>query len=211
MLERDAERLYSVLNGQPYTVRDTITGATVFEQAVPYDEDAAIWAFMLSHPTTRDELYAYLASRLQAPDGLLMTVADRRSDAPIGMIMMMNSYPEHLKIELGNILYAVVVQASHVNAESTYLCLAHLFSLGYQRVEWKCNAGNARSRRAALRLGFAFEGVQDFHFVIRKRRRDTAWYCMLAAEWAERRRGLETFLFSMAQSKGAMGSLRAKL
>jgi len=72
--------------------------------------------------------------------------------------------------------------------------LRHAFDLGYLRLEWKCNALNDRSRRVALRMGFAFEGVQDAHLIIKNRRRDTAWFRMLAEEWPERRRKLETLV-----------------
>ena len=56
-------------------------------------------------------------------------------------------------------------------------------TLGYRRVEWKCNARNERSRRAAQRLGFTFEGVQDAHMIAKGRNRDTAWFRLLAHEW----------------------------
>ena len=63
--------------------------------------------------------------------------------------------------------------------------LRHAFELGYRRVEWKCDAFNERSRRAALRMGFHFEGIQDAHYIIKGRNRDTAWYRMLDADWPD--------------------------
>ena len=70
-----------------------------------------------------------------------------------------------------------------MNTEAAHLMLGHLFGLGYRRVEWKCDALNGRSRRAAERLGFTFEGIQDAHYVVKGRNRDTAWFRMLAADW----------------------------
>jgi hypothetical protein len=71
----------------------------------------------------------------------------------------------------------------------------HVFDhLGYRRYEWKCNAENEPSRRAALRLGFTFEGIFRQHMVIKGRNRDTAWFSMLDSEWLERKRAFEAWL-----------------
>ena len=107
--------------------------------------------------------------------------------------------PAHLKVELGSIWYGPVVQGSGVSAETTYLLLQHAFALGYRRVEWKCDALNQRSRRGALAYGFSFEGIQDAHYIVKRKNRDTAWFRMLDTEWPSladrlksyaRRRGL---------------------
>ena len=66
--------------------------------------------------------------------------------------------------------------------------------LGYRRYEWKCNALNERSRRAALRFGFQFEGVFRQHMIVKGRNRDTAWFSMLDCEWPERKRSFEQWL-----------------
>ena len=68
--------------------------------------------------------------------------------------------------------------------KATRLMLAHVFGLGYRRVEWKCDARNERSRRAALSYGFTFEGIQQYHYIVKGRSRDTAWYRMLDVEWS---------------------------
>jgi RimJ/RimL family protein N-acetyltransferase len=91
--------------------------------------------------------------------------------------------PEHLKVELGSIWYSPLAQRTGANTEATYLMLRHAFGLGYRRVEWKCDALNERSRRAALRMGFAFEGVQEYHYIVKGRNRDTAWFRILDREW----------------------------
>jgi hypothetical protein len=72
----------------------------------------------------------------------------------------------------------------------------HAFGLGYRRVEWKCDALNERSRRAAERLGFSFEGIQDAHYIVKGRNRDTAWFRMLDSEWPEAGRQLSALLQS---------------
>ena len=67
-------------------------------------------------------------------------------------------------------------------------------TLGYRRYEWKCNALNAASRRAALRFGFTFEGIFRQHMIVKGRSRDTTWYAMLDGEWPARKRGFESWL-----------------
>ena len=79
---------------------------------------------------------------------------------------------------------------------STYLLLKHAFELGYRRIEWKCDALNERSRRSALRMGFTFEGIQEAHFIIKGRNRDTAWYRMLESEWPAVKQRLEAMLYA---------------
>jgi RimJ/RimL family protein N-acetyltransferase len=76
-----------------------------------------------------------------------------------------------------------------------YLMARHAFEdLGYRRYEWKCNALNEPSRRAALRLGFSFEGIFRQHQIVKGRNRDTAWFSMLDSEWPERKRAFEHWL-----------------
>jgi RimJ/RimL family protein N-acetyltransferase len=71
----------------------------------------------------------------------------------------------------------------------------HAFEdLGCRRYEWKCNAENQPSRRAALRLGFTFEGIFRQHMIVKGRNRDSAWFSMLDSEWPARRAALERWL-----------------
>jgi RimJ/RimL family protein N-acetyltransferase len=66
--------------------------------------------------------------------------------------------------------------------------------LGYRRYEWKCNALNEPSRRAALRLGFTFEGIFRQHMIIKGKNRDTAWFSMLDSDWPARKSEFERWL-----------------
>jgi RimJ/RimL family protein N-acetyltransferase len=108
----------------------------------------------------------------------------------------MTNFPQHLKVELGSIWYSPVAQRTSANTEATYLMLKHAFAIGYRRLEWKCNALNERSRKAALRMGFRFEGIQESHYIIKGRNRDTAWYRILDSEWPEVETHLESLLYS---------------
>jgi RimJ/RimL family protein N-acetyltransferase len=97
---------------------------------------------------------------------------------------LMNIRAEHGVAELGNIWYAPVAQRTKANTETCFLLLRHCFeNLHYRRMEWKCDARNERSRCAALRLGFTFEGIFRQHMIIKGENRDTAWFAMLDHAW----------------------------
>ena len=76
---------------------------------------------------------------------------------------------------------------NNLKAEVVYLMLSEIFDrLKYRRVEWKCDALNARSRAAALKLGFSFEGIFRQHFIIKNRNRDAAWFAMMDKDWSDK-------------------------
>ncbi len=106
----------------------------------------------------------------------------------------MSNDPAHLKIELGGIWYSPIAQGTGANTEATWLLLGHAFGLGYRRLEWKCDSLNTRSRRAALRMGFRFEGIQEQHRITKGRNRDTAWFRIVAEEWPAVDRRLRNLL-----------------
>lgn len=190
-LARDAEALHAVSNGEPVRVG---------ERAVDgYDAEMVVWRYMPGGPfASAAEFAQYHAGLMAQPNLLAMLVIDVASGAPVGVTTFMSNAPEHLKIELGNIWYSPVIQRAGHNLECTYLMLSHAFELGYRRVEWKCDALNERSRRSALRMGFAFEGIQEAHFIIKGRNRDTAWFRILDREWPEVRVQLERMLAELS-------------
>ena len=187
-LVRDVEALHAVSSG---------CALRLGLRSVPaYDPDEQIWRYMSGGPFARaDELAEWLRPQLAATNGLPLCVSDASTGHPVGVACYIANAPEHLKIELGSIWYGPIAQRTHANLEATYRMLAHAFHLGYRRVEWKCDARNERSRRAALRMGFRFEGVQDSHLIIKGRSRDTAWFRILEAEWPAVKQQLEEMLY----------------
>lgn len=184
---QDAVDLYVISNGNPCRVGNYATEA--------YDPDERIWRFMSNGPfSSLDGFASFLKSIGEGPDSRAFCVRDRVSDRPVGVITYLSNVPAHLKIELGNIWYSPIVQGTLANTEAAYLLLNHAFRLGYRRVEWKCNALNERSRNAALRLGFQFEGIQEFHMILKGRNRDTAWYRILDHEWPQIKSKLQSRL-----------------
>jgi RimJ/RimL family protein N-acetyltransferase len=185
---RDAAALFAASNGQPIDLAGRTFPA--------YDAEELVWRYLFqAPPTDLDAFRAYLADQVNGADRLCLCVVEQESNQPVGVVNLMSNAPAFLRIELGGIWYSPVVQRTPVNLESTYLMLAHCFELGYRRVEWKCDSRNERSRRAALRMGFTFEGIQEQHMIIKGQNRDTAWFRILAHEWPDIRRKLEGMLY----------------
>jgi RimJ/RimL family protein N-acetyltransferase len=107
----------------------------------------------------------------------------------------MRMEPLHRVIEVGNIMYSPQLQRTIGATEAMYIMAKHAFEdMNYRRYEWKCDALNMPSRRAALRLGFTYEGLFRQHMIVKGRNRDTAWYAMLDSEWPARKRAFEQWL-----------------
>ena len=112
-----------------------------------------------------------------------------------GYLALIRDEPAHRCIEIGDVFYAPSLQRTRAGAEAVYLLARHVFeTMGYRRLEWKCDDLNTRSRRAALRYGFTFEGVFRQHMLVRGKNRDTAWFSMLDREWPRRRAAFEAWL-----------------
>ncbi len=179
-LDRDTDSLHEASNGEPFALGDQAISS--------YNPEARIWRYMSAGPfATAAELRAWLELQDRAADGRPFVVRDAATATPVGVANLIANQPGHLKIELGSIWYSPIAQGTGISREVTLLLLAHVFSLGYRRAEWKCDARNEASRRAALSYGFAFEGVQEAHYIIKGRNRDTAWFRLLDAEWSARR------------------------
>lgn len=178
-VDDDIEPLHAISNGRPFKLGGRGHGV--------YDADEAIWKWMFGGPwESAAALGAYLSAFAAKPDVRTLTVLDRETATPVGVASLMTNRPADLKIELGSIWYGPIAQGTGASREATLLMCAHAFGLGYRRVEWKCDARNERSRRAALAYGFTFEGIQQQHMIVKGDNRDTAWFRMLSEEWRAR-------------------------
>lgn len=153
-----------------------------------------LWTYMAYGPfASRDAMHAWLRTCAVTEDPLFFTVVERDTGRRVGMCSFMSVVPEMRRIEIGHIWYAPHLQGSGISIEVAWMLLMEAFErLGYRRVEWKCNALNERSRRAALKLGFAFEGVFRQHMIVKGRNRDSAWFAMTDRDWPAARAGLES-------------------
>ena len=172
------------------------------------DAAEAVWTYLAYGPFADvGAMRAWLETLVPSEDPLFLTV---HTDAgPSGVVSFMNVDPEMRHLELGHIWYAPRAQRSDANTETVFLMLREAFEqLGHRRVEWKCDALNARSRAAAERLGFTFEGVFRQHMIVKGRNRDTAWYSMLDGEWPNARDAFERWLSAPAGERPPLASLR---
>jgi RimJ/RimL family protein N-acetyltransferase len=158
--------------------------------------DLAIWTYLPDGPYENPgHLQAMLAAVAGSRDPLVFTVVVLPEERPLGMVSYLRITPEFGVIEIGHIWFGVPLQRTTAATEAIYLLARHAFDdLGYRRLEWKCNSLNARSRRAAERFGFTFEGVFRQHQVVKGHNRDTAWYAMTDGDWPAVRAGFERWL-----------------
>ncbi len=162
--------------------------------AVNGHDEAWTWLFDGPYASPAD-LGRDIAEKESAQDRVFFAIISTEIGAAAGYASLMRMEPAHGVIEIGNILLSPVLQRTTAATEAMYLMARHVFDdLGYRRYEWKCNALNEPSRRAALRLGFTFEGIFRQHMVVKDRNRDTAWFSMLDLEWPARKRAFESWL-----------------
>ena len=127
---------------------------------------------------------SWLAHAAGSEDPLYFAVIDRSTGRVEGRQTLMRITPAHRCIEIGNIYWGPRIAGTRVATEAMYLFAVYVFeTLGYRRFEWKCDALNAPSRRAARRFGFTREGHFRRAVIIRGRTRDTAWFAMIDEEW----------------------------
>ncbi|ACA20287.1 GCN5-related N-acetyltransferase [Methylobacterium sp. 4-46] len=155
----------------------------------------ALWLYMARGPFPEAAAFQdYLRAGAASEDPLFFAILDARSGRALGHAALMRIDPANRVIEVGHILYTPALQRSPGATEAMRLLAAHAFGLGYRRYEWKCNALNAPSRAAALRLGFTPEGVFRQAMIVKGRNRDTAWYSILDREWPQVAQGLDRWL-----------------
>jgi RimJ/RimL family protein N-acetyltransferase len=170
----------------------------------------AIWTYMSYGPLADSAaLSEWLAGRVKLDDPYSYAVVDRESRA-VGIATLMEIRPAMRVIEVGHIVYPPALQRTALGTEAQYLLARYVFeTLGYRRYEWKCNALNAPSRRAALRYGFVFEGILRQHMIAKGRSRDTAYFSMLDSEWPARKAAFERWL--AAENFDTAGKQRVSL
>jgi RimJ/RimL family protein N-acetyltransferase len=158
--------------------------------------DPALWDYLPYGPFASEVAFEqWLVTHVSTPGLQVETVLDRASGEPGGLASFMRMEPVYGVIEIGHIFFGAALQRTPATTEAIFLMLRHLFDdLGYRRVEWKCDAGNARSMRAAERLGFRHEGVFRQHLIVRGRNRDTAWFSIIDGEWPQVRAAFEAWL-----------------
>jgi RimJ/RimL family protein N-acetyltransferase len=167
-------------------------GADFWQAIAGHD---ALWTYLPDGPYADETRFAgWLKEREQDTQRYCYAIVDRGGRA-VGVMSLMEFRPAMRVIEIGYIVYSPLLQRTPLATEAQYLIARYAFeTLRYRRYEWKCDALNAPSRRAALRFGFTFEGVFRQHLIVKGRNRDTAWFSMLDVEWPARKAAFERWL-----------------
>ena len=163
-------------------------------QAVQGHDD--LWTWLFDGPfATEAALRQSLEEKQAGKSAVFLAIIPNETAKAAGYASFMRIEPAHGVVEVGNILLSPILQRTTAATEAMYLMARHIFDdLAYRRYEWKCNAQNQPSRRAAQRLGFTYEGIFRQHLVVKDRNRDTAWFSMLDHEWPARKQAFESWL-----------------
>jgi RimJ/RimL family protein N-acetyltransferase len=158
--------------------------------------DARLWEYLPYGPFSGvEEMRLWLAACAASEDPRFFAIVSQEGGRAVGMASYLRFAPDHRVVEIGHIWFGDELQRTPAATEAIYLLAAHAFDeLKVRRLEWKCDADNERSRRAADRFGFTFEGVFRQHMLVKDRNRDTAWYSLLDGEWPAVRAAFEAWL-----------------
>ena len=159
-------------------------------------EDTRSWTWLLREPdATAADFSQWVASVSDLPDPMHFTVFDNQTHSPVGTLALMRIDPKNGVVEVGHVHFSPLLSRTPMSTEAQYLLMQYVFdTLGYRRYEWKCNSLNEPSRRAALRLGFQYEGRFRQALVIKGHNRDTDWFSIIDAEWPALAKAFENWL-----------------
>jgi RimJ/RimL family protein N-acetyltransferase len=154
-----------------------------------HDSDAGlqIWDYLAYGPWPSLEAYkATMRQQSASFDTIFYAIRSQASGNYCGQTSYLDIQPQSGVIEIGHIWFAPELQQTRGATEALYLMIKHAMDdLGYRRMQWRCNSLNQKSRSAARRLGFRFEGIFYNHMIFKGKNRDTAWYSILDDEWPE--------------------------
>jgi RimJ/RimL family protein N-acetyltransferase len=160
-----------------------------------FGTNAQLWTYMFYGPFADANDFSNFVEKIAVLEEQAYYAVVGRDGRAAGWASLMEIRPQARVIEVGNIVYAPALQRTALATEAQYLLARYAFeTLDYRRYEWKCDALNVASRRAALRLGFTFEGIFRQHMIVKGRSRDTAWFAMLDSEWPRARSAFERWL-----------------
>lgn len=187
---KHAASLYAALCEHPST-RTTTDGSAwpgwAYLPVGPFASQADFTAQIEAYSAMTDPFfYAVVAKRdiLSKPSAADSTTTTTTAGTAVGWLSLLNIETAHQSVEVGHVAFSPVLQRTVESTEAFYLVIRHaLEDLGNRRLEWKCDALNAPSRRAAARLGMTYEGTFRKHRIVRGRNRDTAWFSIVDDEW----------------------------
>lgn len=170
----------------------------------------ALWDYMPYGPFSSASAYhRWVKDHQGRNDPVFFALRDVTTGHALGVAAYLRISPESGSIEVGHICLSPALQRTPAATEAMFLMMDWAFSVGYRRYEWKCNALNLPSRRAAQRLGFSYEGIFRNHTVVKGRNRDTAWFSVIDSEWPALREAYRAWL--LPANFDASGQQRERL
>ncbi len=155
----------------------------------------SIWTYMPTGPFGDLDAFAEHVARLRTTPAMVPLAILQPDGTPVGIATFLRIDHANGTAEVGYITYSSALQRTTAATEAMYLMAAHAFDVvGVRRYEWKCDALNAASRRAAARLGFTYEGTFRQAVVTKGRNRDTAWFAITDREWPRLRSAFRAWL-----------------
>lgn len=160
------------------------------------DKTGTLWTYMPTGPFQSEADYAaWVTDACKSTDPLFFAIIDKSNGGPIGVASYLRIQPANGVVEVGYITFSPALQRTPMATEAMYLMMKRAFAeLGYRRYEWKCDALNEPSKRAAERLGFQYDGLFRQALVYKDRNRDTAWYSILDHDWPQVQAKFEVWL-----------------
>ncbi len=161
--------------------------AELFEAGHDSDEALKIWDYLAYGPWPSVEVYeATIRQQSSSFDTIFYAIRSDQTGKAVGQTSFLDINPQAGIIEIGHIWFGPELQRTRGATEALYLMLKYAMEdLKYRRMQWRCNSLNQKSRQAARRLGFRFEGVFYNHMIFKGKNRDTTWYSILDDEWPE--------------------------
>ena len=166
-------------------------------EAFSLDASDSLWTYLPRGPFQfADEFLSWVQHVQGQQDPAFYAIIDEQTNKAVGVSAYLRIDQRASSIEIGWLTFSPLMQKKPIATEAMYLMMKNAFDLGYRRLEWKCNALNAPSIRAAARLGMSFEGVFRQATIVKGHSRDTAWFSILDSEWPHVRSAIETWLAS---------------
>jgi RimJ/RimL family protein N-acetyltransferase len=164
-------------------------------QANLIDVEGLNWIYLPYGPFDSLENYQqWLEAEQSSEDPTFFAIIRLSDNKAVGVASFLRINPNDGSIEVGHINYSPLLQRTKEGTEAMFLMMKWAFESGYRRYEWKCNALNLKSRKAAQRLGLSYEGVFRQMSISNGRNRNTAWFAAIDNEWLALKRCFETYL-----------------
>ncbi len=162
-------------------------------ELIQQEPDDSCWTYLPYGPFATEVMFKdWLEDFLRNKDILLYAIYSGAKIA--GWCGLMRADTASGSVEIGHVYYSANLRQTYSATEAMYLLMQQVFDLGYRRCEWKCNDLNEPSKRAALRLGFSYEGLFRQVAVVKGHNRNTAWFSILDSEWPSQRKAMQQWL-----------------